>query len=279
MGQNEVFRAALEGGFTVLGAESPGGEEPPGEEAPSRSGWGQGGGDDVAWWLLVIGLLVGGLLGGVIGGGLGSAIGYSTALKAQVSWEKAAQLQWEIEAESELPEPKKVCTWACKATAKADLLNRWHVTALTLTPLPLANGKTPPKRVVGEAVAPLNEAALHWLEGLDETRRRLAPVVDALLTQIRSWEAEGQTPASIRADAQVKGDVACEFALCHCEQRGTALGWIERLKWKRTLRQPCGEMLGVLRGPAADEPDFAVRARGELEAQLLALVKAVRRKL
>jgi len=80
-------------------------------------------------------------------------------------------------------------------------------------------------------------------------------------------------------DAEVKGDVKCEFALCHCEQTAAGLRWVEWLKWRHTLRQPCGEVLGILRGPLADEPDFGARARGELEAQLLALVNSVRRKL
>jgi hypothetical protein len=284
MGQNEEFRAMLEGGFTVLEAgprptEAPA-VGPPLRPEPIEPGSTGGGDGNLDWLLWVAGLLLSGLLGGGIGGGLGFALGRSMALKTQVSWKKAAQLQWEVEAKKELPQPKQACTWDCRARAKADLLDRWHVTALTLTPLPLPSGRTPPtKRVAGEAVAPLNEAVRHRLEGADETRRRLAPVVDALLAQIQLWTAEVQTPASIRVDAEVKGAVECEFALCHCEQRGAGLEWIERLKWKRTLRQPCGESLGILRGPAADEPDFAARVRGELEAQLLALVRSVRWKL
>ena len=221
----------------------------------------------------------------VLGGGAvlllaaGVVIGQALKLKTQLTWEKTSLLQWEVEAKKELPEPKQACTWDCKAEASADLLNRWNVTALALTPLPLPGRSLSVKRVADEAVAPLNEAVRHKLAGADETRRRLAPVVDALLMEIQSWEAEGQTPASIRVDAEVKGDVKCAFALCHCAKSAKGLEWVEWRKWTRTLRQPGGEYLGVLRGPTAGEPDFTARARGELEGFLLALTKGMRFKL
>jgi hypothetical protein len=197
-----------------------------------------------------------------------------------MTWTETAQLQWQLEAQTELPEPKKACTWACKAEATTDLLKRWQVTALELTPLPLPSGKTPAaKRVEGEVLDPLSEAVhpQYILEDEAHTRQRVAPVVDALVEQVAAWEKEGQTPASIRVDARLRRDVKCQFKLYHCEKAGAALEWADHgLEWKRSLHQPGGEYLGVLRGPTADEADFLTRAREELAGLMLQLLKAVR---
>jgi hypothetical protein len=134
----------------------------------------------------------------VLLGGLGVTIGRALALRTRLTWERMAQLQWQLEATKELPESKEACTWACKAEARADLLARWNVTALQLTPLLLPSGKSlPAKRLEGATLAPLNEAARirHVLEDEPQTRRRIAPIVDVLLEQILAWKAEGQTPA------------------------------------------------------------------------------------
>jgi len=100
--------------------------------------------------------------------------------------------------------------------------------------------------------------------------------VEALLQQILAWKREGQTPASIRMDARLARGIKCGFGLYHCEKGDKGLEWTERKRWKRTLHQPGGECLGVLRGPMAGESDFAARMREELEALLLKLIKGVR---
>jgi hypothetical protein len=215
--------------------------------------------------------------------GLGAAVGRALTLRTRLTWERSAQAQWQLKATTELPEPTKACTWACKAQATADLLKRWQVTALQLTPLPQPSGRTPPvKRVEGQVLDRLTEAThlQYALEDEAQTRRRVAPVVDALVERILAWEAEGQTPASIRVDARLRRDVECEFRLYHCQASGATLDWVDSgVKWKGTLHQPGGEYLGVLRGPTAGEEDFAARAREELEGFLLQLIKGVRFKI
>jgi hypothetical protein len=216
--------------------------------------------------------------------GLGGIIGRVLTLRARLTWKRTAQLQWQLEANTELPEPKNACTWACKAYATTELLKRWKVTALELTPLPLPSGKTPPVKRVdeGEILDRLTEATQpqYFLEDEARTRQRVATVVDALLEQILTWKKEGLTPASIKVDARLTRDIKCEFELYHCEIAGMELDWVDSgLKWNGTLHQPGGEYLGVLRGPTAGEPDYTIRAREELEGFLLQLVKGVRFKL
>jgi hypothetical protein len=216
--------------------------------------------------------------------GLGGVIGRMLTLRTRLTWKRTAQLQWQLEANTELPEPKDACTWACKAQITTELLKRWKVTALELTPLPLSSGKTPPVKRVddGEILDRLTEATQpqYFLEDEARTRQRVAPVVDALLEQILAWKKGGQTPASIKVDARLTRDIKCEFKLYHCEIAGMELDWVDSgLKWNGTLHQPGGEYLGVLRGPTAGELDFTTRAREELEGFLLQLVKGVRFKL
>jgi len=69
---------------------------------------------------------------------LGFTIGRALTLRTRLTWKQVAQLQWQLEAKTELPEPREPCTWTCKADATAKLLNRWKVTALQLTPLPVS---------------------------------------------------------------------------------------------------------------------------------------------
>lgn len=258
--------AELPDGLVVIEREAPPGPSPPPPAPPPPPG--------VPPWLWAGAAVV--LLG------LGATIGRALTLRTRLTWERTAQLQWQLEATTELPEPQDACTWACKAKATTDLLKRWKVTALQLTPLPLPSGKTPPtRRVEDEVLDRLTEAAQpqYVLEDEARTRQRIAPVVDALLEQILAWKQEGQTPASIRVDARLARDVKCEFALHHCEKTAEGPKWAKVQTWKGTLHPPGGEHLGVLRGPTAGEPDFAARARGELEGFLLKLVKGVRFKL
>jgi hypothetical protein len=212
--------------------------------------------------------------------GASFAVGHALALKSKLSWTEKAHLQWRVEAENKLPEPEQACQWACKVNTSADLWDRWHVTRIELTPLQMSGGKSlSPKRVEGDSVLkPINDLTniARILERKDEVKQQLAPVVDALLTQIKVWRKEGQTPASIRLDARLKAPVNAQFNLCHCEQTRKGLAWVDRLKWKTKLNQPGGEFLGVLRGPTAGEPDFAARARRELEAYLIDLVSVTR---
>ncbi len=217
--------------------------------------------------------------GALLLGALGFTVGRALTLRTRLTWQRTAQLQWQLEATRELPEPKDACTWACKAKATTELLKRWKVTALELTPLPLPSGKTPPtKRVKGEVLGRLTEAAQpqYVLEEEARTRQRIAPVVDALLGEILAWRREGQTPASIRVDARLARDVKGEFELHHCEKTAQGPKWARKLKWKGSLHQPAGKYLGVLRGPAAGEPDFTARAREELEGLLMKLIRSVR---
>jgi hypothetical protein len=215
--------------------------------------------------------------------GLSFAAGRALGLKSKLTWTDKARVQWRVEAQNELPEPQRACQWACKANVSADLLNRWHVTAIELTPLK-SKGKTPSKKRVEDraSLAPLSDLANigKILHREDEVRHRLAPIVDALLAQIMAWEQEGQTPASIRVEAKLEAPINAQFGLYHCQQTKGGLGWGKPLlTWKGKLNQPGGEFLGVLRGPTAGEPDFAARARQELEACLLDLVSVARFRL
>jgi hypothetical protein len=112
----------------------------------------------------------------------------------------------------------------------------------------------------------------------DEIHRQLAPVVEALLAEVLAWEAEGQTPPSIRLDAELQAPIKAQFGLHHCHPTAQGLAWSKKplLQWTRKLNQPGGEFLGVLRGPTAGEPDFATRARRELESCLRELIRVVR---
>lgn len=213
--------------------------------------------------------------------GMSFAIGRTWAVKSKLTWTEKARAQWRVEAQNKLPEPTKVCQWTCQAKVSADLLNRWKVTRLELTPLPLSKAKTPPsKRVEGKVLlAPLNDLAniAKILHHEDEVRCRLAPLVDALLAQIMAWEQEGQTPAAVRVEAKLKAPISAQFGLYHCKQTGKGLTWGKPLvTWKGKLNQLGGEFLGVLCGPTAGEPDFTARARRELEACLLELVSVAR---
>jgi hypothetical protein len=249
------------------------GEVPPSGPSPTPTPPSNGGVPPWVWAGAAVVLLV-----------LGATIARILTLRTRLTWKRTAQLQWQLEANTELPESKEACTWACKTQVTTELLKRWKVTALELTPLPLPSGKTPPvKRVDEDEILDLLTDAVQpqfVLEDEARTRQRVAPVVDALLEQILAWKKGGQTPASIKVDARLTRDVKCEFKLYHCEKTGVELDWVDSgLKWKGTLHQPGGEYLGVLRGPTAGEPDFTTRAREELEGFLLKLVKGVRFKL
>jgi hypothetical protein len=215
--------------------------------------------------------------------GMSFAIGRTLAVKSKLTWTEKARLQWRVEAQNKLPEPQKVCQWACQAKVSADLLDRWQVTRLELTPLPLSGGSALwPKHVEGKVLAPVNDLANTGkiLHREDEVRRRLAPLVDALLAQLMAWEQEGQTPAAVRVEAKLKAPINAQFGLYHCKQTKGGLAWGKPLvTWKGKLNQPDGEFLGVLRGPTAGEPDFTARARRELEACLLELVSVARFRL
>jgi hypothetical protein len=215
--------------------------------------------------------------------GAGVAIGRALTLRTRLTWKQTAQVQWQVEAETKLPDAKKICTWACKAQVTAEMLKRWQVTGLELTPYPQPGGKTPPvKRIVGQVLDPLTKAAqlAHVLEGEAQIRQQVGQVAEALLDQVLAWEGDGQTPASIRVDARLARDIKCPFKLYHCQQVGAKPGWVDSgIKWTGTLHRPGGKCLGVLRGPTAGEPDFAGRARQELEDLLVQLVKSVRFKV
>jgi hypothetical protein len=209
------------------------------------------------------------------------ALGRGLALRTKLSWTDKAKLQWRAEATKKLPKPRKACQWACKATVGANALNRWQVKRIELTPLEV-KGKTPLRKVVedAEVLKPLNNLTniADALRSPQAEREEIAGVVEAILAQILSWEVEGQSPASIRLDAQLAGAIDTNFGLYHCHQTGSGLSWGDDpvLKWKGKLNQPAGECLDVLRGPTAEEADFAGRARGEIEDALLQLLNNVR---
>jgi hypothetical protein len=209
----------------------------------------------------------------------GFVIGRAATLRSQVTWKDLAHLQWQLEARTELPEPRRACTWTCQADASTDALRRWKVKSLLLTPLPVSGGKTPPAaKVSGDALKPLQESfsLRYLLEDENDTRQRLSGVAEAVVKQILAWRQEGQSPASVRLDVQLERDIKWGFKLFHCQKSKKGLTWKEMKKWKGTLHQPAGDCLGVLRGPMADEADFAARAQDEIEAFLLELIKGVR---
>jgi hypothetical protein len=210
------------------------------------------------------------------------ALGRGLAFRSQLSWTDKAKLQWRNEAKTKLPEPKKACQWACKATSSANLLNRWQVKRIELTPLDV-KGKTPQQKAIDNkngALDPLNDLTniVDALRSPQAVHEQLSGVVEAILAQIMAWEEEGQSPASVRLDARLAGAIDATFGLYHCHQSGSGLSWGKEplLKWKGKLNQPAGECLGILRGPTAGEVDFASRARGEIEDSLVGLIESVR---
>ena len=232
-------------------------------------------GQSLSEWIYLL-LVIFALVGGMI-------IGRALALKSRMKWKRRAELQWQLEAETELPEPGEPCTWACKAEATTDLLNRWKVIALQLTPLPVPSGRRiSARRLKGKVLDPLNELVgiQHVLEDKDTIRRHIQPLTEALLEQIIEWKKSDSSPASVKIGARLKREVKCEFKLYHCESTDSGPAWVDsRKKWKGKLHQPADQFMGVLKGPNASEKDFAARAQGELEEFLLKLIKGVRFKL
>jgi|GEM_PF-4070100 len=226
-------------------------------------------------WIYLL-LVLFALVGGVI-------IGRALTLRSRMKWEQRAELQWQLEAETELPEPGEPCTWACKAEATTDLQNRWKVNALQLTPLPVPSGRRiSARRLKGKVLDPLNELVgiQHVLEDKDTIRRHIQPVAEALLEQIMEWKKADSSPASVKIGAKLKREVRCEFKLYHCESTDSGPIWVDsRKKWKGKLHQPANQFMGVLKGPDARETDFPARAQGDLEEFLLKLIKGVRFKL
>jgi hypothetical protein len=225
-----------------------------------------------------------GVLG--LGLGLGAAlvvavvaflVGRTSAPRPRLSWEHQALLEWQAQAETELPEPGQACTWACQAAVERGVLDRWQVEALALAPFPVGSCRGPStRRVTGPAIEGLNEAAERPFLEEDRLRQTLTPTVEALLLAIEAWSDRGQSPAAVRVSAQVSVEVSCTFTLHHCEPAAGGLTWVERATWERSLHQPGSEPLGVLRGPAAGERAFSERAREELMGLLLALVRSCR---
>lgn len=229
-------------------------------------------------WLLLLFLFSGAALLAGLGGG--ALLGRWLTLRARPGWTQQAKLQWQLEAVKELPAPQRACQWACQASVSTDLLQRWQVTALDLTPLPVGSGTPQPVSVTGEALNPLND--LTGLSSLvlreSDLRLRLAPVVAALQRQVMAWGQAGQSPAAIQVAARMAGPVEANYGLYHCRQTAQGLSWGDQplLKWSGSLDRPGGEDLGVIRGPKAGEPEYPARLMGELEDCLVALVSAAR---
>lgn len=272
-GENEFFGNGLEEGFFVLeGGAVPPEEGPPPTLPPTTDGvppW--------LWW--------GGILLIVIGLAWRLRPSRTPALAPYVpgGWQQAARLQWQLQATTQLPPPQQACTWACQAEASTDLIRRWEVTALTLTPYPPPPaGQRAERAVTGDVLDALTRSAqlTHTLEDDAQTRRRLAPVATAVVDEIVAWGREGRSPASIRLDASLAREIEVTFKLYHCESVSGRLAWVDSgISWSADLHQPAGDYLGVLRGPTAGESDFAARAHREVESLLLLLVDNVRLKL
>ncbi len=218
----------------------------------------------------------------VLLGGSSYALGKALGVKSKLTWTDKARLQWSVEAQNSLPKAQRACQWTCKGNVKAALLDRWKVNSLDLTPLSQPKRKSQDvKSVSGAVLNPLNNLAnlASLLQDEAEIRRQLAPIVEALLNQVTAWEYEGGSPAAIRVEAQLAAPINAQLELYHCQQTAKGLDWGKPLfTWKQAIHQKEGEFLGVLRGPTAGE-DFPARARQELEACLMELVRVARWKL
>lgn len=245
--EGEPFGAAIEEGFLVSGVQ------PPPNPPPT-------------WiWPIIV----------VLFSGASFTVGRFLNLRAKILWQQQAKLQWQLQAKWGKPsQPAKACEWACEKSASVSR-DRWKVTGIMLTPLPV-KGKTPPPRSVsGSVLDPLNKLVKDDNLPQKEKRQNLAGLLNALVAEINAWEQAGQSPASIRLDADLAGAVDIKFNLYHGRQTNKGLKWSDSLlEWKAKLNQPGGEHLGVLRGPTVGEPDFAARARFELEECLLELIEA-----
>lgn len=242
----EPFGTGLEEGFQVLSAQQFPLNQPP--------NW--------VWPIIV-----------VLFSGASFTVGRFLNLRAKILWQQQAKLQWQLQAKWSKPQkPTKACEWVCEKTASVSR-DRWKVTRIMLTPLPV-KGKTPPRRSVsGNVLDPLNRLVKNDNLPQEEKRRNLAGLLNALVAEINAWEQAGQSPASIRLDAALVGAVDIKFNLYHGRQTNKGLAWSHSLlEWKGKLNQPGGEHLGVLRGPTTGEANFAARVRAGLEECLLDLV-------
>ncbi len=258
--------ARLDEGFVITALSPPG-------EPPSQPGGGQGTNGASLILLSGVALLV---------WAAGFAVGRALTLRSTLTWKRLAELQWQVEAKTNLPEPRKACTWTCQASASTGLLKRWQIEAISITPLPVSGGKTPSGReITGEALKSLNEAVRIKILPEDEAQRRqhVKPAAEALVRAVLAWGDEGKSPPAIRLDVRLQRDVKWGFRLYHCENTSTGLQWKERRKWKGALHQPAGDCLGVLRGPTEGEKDFPARLQTEIEALLMQFVKSVRLKI
>lgn len=252
---DQPLSAGLEDGFYVWISGLPTSTPPPAPNPP------------IPWvWPLITVLL----------SGASFTVGRVLTIRSKLTWKQTAKLQWQVQAQTNLPKPTKACEWACqkKLSLKG---GRWKVTRIDLTPLPVKGKSSPKKQLEGNALDPLNELINDISASQEEIKNNLTEVVDKLLAQIMAWENEGQSPASIRLDAKLAGAVDAEFKLYHCHQTPKGLEWgDDLLNWKHKVNQPGGEFLGVLRGPTAGEEDFNTRASAQMEESLLELVRTVR---
>lgn len=267
-------QARLDGGLVVSGAAPGPGEPTPPTVAPTAPPGGTGGGDDPD---LYCALLWGGAT--VLLSAASFAAGRGLSLRSKVFVTDQARLQWRVEAKKELPEAKRACQWACQGRAVGKLGDRWSVKWIDLVPLPTRGAALPKKRVESKDLGGLSKLAnLRAIVYSDaEIRSELKAAVDALVAQVRSWEQEGQTPASFEVRAKMEGPVDLSFGLHHCKEVSGKLSWGDPLlSWKGKLNQPAGRNVGVLRGPVAGEVDSAARMRRELEDCLVDLAKELR---
>jgi hypothetical protein len=219
--------------------------------------------------------------------GLGFTVGRGLGVKPRFVWLDQARSIWQVEAESELPEPDQACRWVCRGAVSADLLQSWQVEALELSSaLPLSGGKKlPTRRIEGDDLEQLNQlgriaAAWHRSDPDGDHRRLrefLEPVVEVLVRNVLSWKT--QTPPSIRLDVYLGSPISVEYTLHHCRNKPGRKGereWKEWFQWEREVHRPGGECVGIIRGPKAGEKRYAARVRKELEDCLIELVSVVR---
>ncbi len=224
----------------------------------------------------IVPFVLGGL--GVVVFLVGSYIaGFITGRITDVPWPRFAKHLWERAAETDLPNPRQVCTWTCKAEAGVKI-NDWEVTSLLVESV-LPDRKDPQEQrsLSGSTLQALNDLGRfkELLKGDEGAEQEIRPLVDAVLGIVASWRDAGRSPATIRLTVALKKPMATRFSLLHCEQVDGQTTWIEKRSWSRTVKAGEPEVLGLIQGPHANERDFSGRAGTEISELLVSLIRRV----
>ena len=260
LGQNEEFRAVLEGGFTVLEgeAQTPGpGPQPPGPGPQPPEPGPAGGGDDLDWlpWLVVLVVAV------VVAG---TAI--AVALKAHQS---AQRKQWQEQAQEQ--ELTKTCQsgTVCVRREKLELKpGRWRVSGLKVTLYDAvhdpstglrAGQRGAPRDVQAELVKRVDKGARDRLLWGDREKLgwEAGEIARDLTVLVVAWQSQS-AERDVYVEPKIEGgEASAKFVLYRCV--GMPGHWQKVTGWTAKLKA-VSHFPTSFRGPLAGESPEAYRA-------------------